>query len=492
MVAIPWPTSTSPGSRPQEGAGRLINAFVVPRGENIGGVYHRVPGVLAFGQQANINWTWESPGLEWFNQPSAAFVPTGSFRGGVAVGGTFYGAFGEKVYTLDAAGNYDEIGNLAGSDRVYFARNNNVIPQVVAVCDAGPFQITPTAVLAYPDLDVGAPNSVCFHDGYFIFTYGDGTVVASEINSTNINPLSFASAESNVDGLVRAWSYLGLLYLAGPATIEVWGGPPNPAPAFPLSRKGYNISPGLIAANAVAGFEAEFSSPIYCASDHTVRSLDGYTPVKISPPELDQLLQIEADNNAIEAMCYVADGHHFWQLSSSTWSWVYNVNYKTWHERKSYLSTRSRFTNASVFIFDEWMVGDTDSGFLLIIAPGVTTEAGDPLVFTAESKPVKQFPNRVRVARADFDFVMGVGDADGSDPIQTDPTVVISYSDDGGYSWSVPYQRKLGRQAKTMKRIILPPTGMSGTQGRRWRVAVADPVWVGLMGGDMYAALARK
>jgi hypothetical protein len=55
---------------------------------------------------------------------------------------------------------------------------------------------------------------------------------------------------------------------------------------------------------------------------------------------------------------------------------------------------------------------------------------GDPLVFQIESGPVQNFPNRTKVARADFDFVTGVGIATGIDPTQTNPQVGISWSQD--------------------------------------------------------------
>jgi hypothetical protein len=48
MTEVPWPLSTSPGQRPQEGAGRLINVFAEPRGEGLNAVWHRVPGAIVF------------------------------------------------------------------------------------------------------------------------------------------------------------------------------------------------------------------------------------------------------------------------------------------------------------------------------------------------------------------------------------------------------------------------------------------------------------
>ena len=102
--------------------------------------------------------------------------------------------------------------------------------------------------------------------------------------------------------------------------------------------------------------------------------------------------------------------------------------------------------------------------------------------------PAKQFPQRIRVARADFDLETGVGIVTGTDPIQTDPIVMISYSDDGGVSWSNPMHRPMGRQAVN-KLISVHRTGMSTHHGRQWRLEISDPVYVAVFGGDMSTEL---
>src|SRR4029078_9129282 len=111
----------------------------------------------------------------------------------------------------------------------------------------------------------------------------------------------------------------------------------------------------------------------------------------------------------------------------------------------------------------------------------------NPLIVTLESGPVKDFPNRIRIARADFDFTVGVGDVTGTDPIETDPTVMVSWSDDGGVNFTNPWNRKLGKQAVSTQRITTLNTGLSGPMGRRWRLSVSDPVHFGFLGGDQKA-----
>jgi hypothetical protein len=198
------------------------------------------------------------------------------------------------------------------------------------------------------------------------------------------------------------------------------------------------------------------------------------------------LIDAVEDKSELEAICYVSKGHAFWQLSSDDWTWVFNCNTQKWHERKSDGLTRSRM-RVSVPAFNEWLVGDTESNNLLQVDGTVATEVDDDheLLFRVESEPVKDFPNRVRVNRADFDFTVGVGDATGADPIETDPSILISWSDDGGVTWSTPWHRKLGRQAESQQRITVLNTGLSGPMGRRWRLDVSDPVHVGLIGGSM-------
>ena len=69
-----------------------------------------------------------------------------------------------------------------------------------------------------------------------------------------------------------------------------------------------------------------------------------------------------------------------------------------------------------------------------------------------------------------------------------DPTVAISWSDDGGNSFGNPLLRSLGEVARVKSaRVSVKNTGMTGQQGRKWRLQVSDPVYTALLGGAMCA-----
>lgn len=420
---------------------------------------------------------------------------TGSFRGGLQVAQTLYGAWTGEVWEVDSDGVLTLFSTLAGSDKIFIARNNAATPDIAVVTENGAFIVNTTAlaVQSYPDGDVGSPTCVAGHEGYFMFGYGTGDIQASDLNSTNLNTLNAARTETNPDGVEEIISYQGKLYVFGTKTVEIWGDPVNVS-GFPLTRIGFNIVPGIRNAHCVTGWQEEFGNPpIYVGSDNTVRQIVGYEAVKISPPDLDRLIAgvLDVDADQLEAICYVAGGHAFCQINGPTFSWVYNVNNQKWHERKSYLSSRSNFTRC-VNAFDKWLVGSTASSDLMHIRHDVPTEAGDPLVATMESGTVTDFPNRVAVHRADFNFTMGIGIASGQEPIETDPAALIEWSDDAGQSYKGPWWRKLGQQDVTQNRVTVLNTGLSGPMGRRWRWTVSDPVHVGFTGSTMEPEIRTK
>lgn len=426
-------------------------------------------------------------------------MPTGSFRGGITVGNTIFAGFEGQLYTVNQSGEITLFSTVSGTDFIFFARNNRENnPHIAMVANSGTallISTTANAVVAYPDVDVGTPTACWGHLGYIFFGYGNGNIQASDLNDTNLNTLNIARTESNPDGVINGFSYNGQMYVFGEKTVEVWGDPVNPT-GFPYNRMGFNIVPGLKTAHAVAGWEPEFGHPpIWVGSDNTVRQLNGYTAEKISPPDLDRLIADvvfpDSVTLGLEAITYVVGGQAHWQLNGPDWSWVYNVNTKTWYERRSQYSTRSRFVRG-VYAFSKSIVGDTDSDDLWTLDHLSADESGNALTAVMESGPAKAFPNRQRIARADFDFVPGVGVASSTLDYVQHPSALIEVSRDGGRTWPLSWVRSMGAAGETQRRIYVLNAGLSGDEGARWRVSVSDPVHFGFTGSSMETEVVNK
>jgi hypothetical protein len=458
---IPIPTSTAPGSKSQESAGRLINCYAEALGATASNkfVIRRAPGLVNFG-------TTTQSGC----------------RGFIEVAGVLYIGMSGKLEKLTSAGGASvNVGNMTGTVKGFFAHNNNTTPDKWFVSPAGDIAVfTPTTVTnAWPDADLPAVNSTCVIDGYGVFTTGDGRCFATDLNSTSVNALSFGKAEAKPDGLTRCVAWGDKLLLFGPETTEVWTNA-GTSP-FPFARN-FVIPRGIAGPYCVSGFEDSFSKvPVWVADDNTVVKYAGSDPVKISPPDLDALIEAVSDKTTLEMCSYISRGHALIQLSSPTWTWVFDLNTEKWHERDSYLESRSRITQ-SIYAFSKWLCGDTETGNVQQILSSAFDEVNSPLRARIESGPVMDFPYGTVVGRADFNFSTGVGQASGSEPDQTDPTVEISWSDDGGLTWSAPAQRKLGRQSVPIALVsLVAETGRTSWLGRRWRMDTSDEVYAGFL-----------
>ncbi len=470
-INIPFPLSTAPGVRGQESSGRIINGYVEPlaKGAPSGVVYRRAPGLTNWGT-----------------------CTASGFRGAFEASNTLFCAYEDRlVYFGSGGGTTTNVGTLVGDAKGFFARNNAATPDMVFCDTEGNISTftSGTVTGSYPDPDLPSVNSLCVIDGYFVFSTANGKMYASGLNTTSVSALSFGTAEFKPDGLYRVINYANQLIAFGTKTTEFWqdvGATP-----FPFQRA-QAVNFGLAGPYCVAGHEDGFGAGlVIVAHDNTVRQLSGYSFEKISPPDLDGLIEDEPDKTLIECSVYMSRGHAFALIQTSgtaSWSWVYDLNNGKWAERNSYGLARSRITGG-VSAFGKWLCGDTESGNVLEITKEDYSEVGDPFRFRLESGAVENFPIGMRVGRADFNFVTGVGVAAGTDPIQTDPTVEISWSDDGGHTWYPPQLRKLGRQSVNDGLIsLISSTGRSSWNGRRWRLDVADPVYVGFMGGTQNAS----
>jgi hypothetical protein len=460
---IPIPTSTAPGSKSQESAGRLINCYAEALGATAANkfVIRRAPGLVNFG-------TTTQSGC----------------RGFLEVGGVLYIGMSGKLEKLTSAGGASvNVGNMTGTSKGFFVHNNNTTPDKWFVSPDGDIAVfTPTTVTnAWPDADLPAPNSTCVIDGYGVFTIGDGRCFATDLNSTAVNALSFGKAEAKPDGLTRAIAWGDKLLLFGAETTEVWTNA-GTSP-FPFARN-FVIPRGIAGPYCVSGFEDSFSKvPVWVGDDNAVYKYAGSEPFKISPPDLDALIEAVSDKTTLEMCSYTSRGHPLIQLSSATWTWVFDLNTEKWHERDSYLAVRSRITQ-TIYAFNKWLCGDTATGNVQQILSSAFEEVDSPFRYRIESGPVPDFPYGSVVGRADFNFITGVGQASGSDPDQTDPTVEISWSDDGALTWSAPAQRKLGRQGEPGALIsLIAETGRTSWLGRRWRMDISDGVYAGFLYG---------
>jgi hypothetical protein len=454
MPEFPFPSSSTPGALPGEGEGRIINAHVTKEGDR---VYLR-----------------PAPGLA-----VETMLATSGPRGLFASSDDLFVAAGTAIYKRNQAGMLTTLtGAVPGADQVTFARNMRQTPGAdiaVARSSGGAYFINPTtnAVATNADADLPATvNSVSYLGGAFVYTDTNSAKIwASDVNATSQDALAFASAETKPDRLIRGVTSGNAFLAMGTDSIEPWlnvGTTP-----FPLSRHTTVIPVGLLAFGAVAGDQAGWDGPLlWVAGDATVRQLNGYTPAIVSTRDVERFIASSA-TASLRAFVYVAQGAHFWVLTSDKGTWDYNVDAKSWTERQSAGQATWRALH-SAKSGSRWYFGDTLSAALLRLDEAARTEAGAAMTVTMESGALQDFPARVAIPAGFFRVTPAAGN------------VLISWSHDGGQTWQGPVTRSLADVPVRVNRL-----GLSTHHGLRVRLVVSDPVAFSFQGASVPDAQQR-
>lgn len=471
MVAIPFPLSSSPGIKPQEGGGQLINCRAEKTGDGakFPVVWHR-----SYGLRQLVDITGHS-----------------HFRGAIYVGSTLLVVLDTRCYSVTESGGVftaTNLGALAGTKPVTIAKNNAATPNIVCVdTDNGASNLfTGSAPTAFADADLPQPNSISELNGYLLATIGDGRIFATGLNAVTVATNSFTT-EQSLGGLLRGVTFRGEFFAFGPKGAGVYrdiGASP-----FPLERQPYVIKRGIAGTNAIAGWEPGWSNElIWVGDDGVVYRLNGYTPEPISNEDVSRDIQQairDGLGDDLVAFVHMEGKHAFWTLlNPGEWTHQYDLTTQNWGKRKSLGDSDWRGCGA-INAFNRWIIGEQDSGKLYESSKDYYLEGNsDALVMELTSGVPATFPARGAVLRADFDFTVGVGVASGLAPIQTEPVVLISWSKDGGATYSNPVRRSLGAQGKYKTRVTVRPGAFAG-QGIRFKLSISDPVHIGFMGGQM-------
>jgi hypothetical protein len=130
--------------------------------------------------------------------------------------------------------------------------------------------------------------------------------------------------------------------------------------------------------------------------------------------------------------------------------------------------------------FGEHLWGDRGTGTVYLWNPGYAFYGDRPIYRERISAHVRQEQQPVVYSLFELVADSGVG-LDGAPPVGVDPQVMLSWSDDGGKSYSYPLWRSLGKIGEGRHLVRWRRLGRAKSQ-RCWRVVVTDPVSVSILG----------
>jgi hypothetical protein len=437
--------------------------------------------------QADVTISIASPAvIGWTNHNLPAdtpvqFATTGSLPTGLEAGKTYYviaSGLTNNSFEISETVGGSAVNTTGGQSGTQTAIRGEATYQVVIVSDEVTYCIE-DGHLFFVDLPEPAV-SVTYLSGRWIYAAASGRFYYSALNDArSVDALSYATAEARPDGLVRGLADRGELWLFGDATTEVYT-PSDDADAPFIPLGGSFIDKGCASKMTVVSFD---NAPHWLGHDGVVYRGQGYNAERVSTHPVERAIAAITDKTTIRAYTYLQDGHAFYVLTCPDWTWVFDAATKTWHERKSY-SRNDWLAWPYASAFGKHLVGDKASGAIRELKSDTWTENGQPI---RVELILPDIPGENIFNRLEIDVATGVGLSVASTTLGYDPKVMLSWSDDGGYTWSSERIESIGKQGEYHRTVAFTRMGKSKKKGRRYRIAMTDPVIKAFALGDIKA-----
>jgi hypothetical protein len=383
------------------------------------------------------------------------------------------------------------LGTVTGTGPVSISDNGT---QIFIACNPDGFIYNATTEVFAKITDPDFPGAVKvgYLDGYFVFNEPNSARVwvTSLLDGLSVDPLDFASAEGDPDGLVSLIVDHREAWLFGTNSIEVWydAGLPD----FPLQRiQGAFNEIGCAAPYSVAKLD---NGLFWLGSDARGRGIvyraNGYTGTRISTHAIEWQIQQYGNLSDAIGYTYQQDGHAFYVLifPSAQTTWVYDVATQAWHERAGWDNgdfVRHR-SNCQAVYDDQIVVGDFENGNIYAFDLNEYADNGDIQKWLRSWRALPPGTNTLkRTAHHSLqvDCEAGVGTNTGQG---SDPQMMLRWSDDGGHTWSNEYWVPMGKIGEYYRRVIWRRLGMTlKLRDRVYEISGTDPVKLAIMDAEL-------
>ena len=422
--------------------------------------------------------------------PTPGFKSLGSAGSGVVrqlfdYKNNLYGVIGNKFYsiTVDSTAltaSFTERGTLNTSEGYVGIAGNNVEELIIVdgSSTAYLFETDTNTFSTIVDADCPGGNTVVHIDGYFILNRPDESAANHcEVgDGGNWVSTSTATAEASPDKLVAVYEHKNQLYLMGSKTIEVWYNNAN-ATGFAFNRYpnaliqrgcGAKASPALLNGNLIWLDERGF----------VVMNENYNATIVSSEPVSDAIQGYSTIDDAI-GFSYSDEGHLFYVLVFPTEKtcWCFDPVTSEWHERTSIdpinpPKLREFVVNCHTYHKGLNIIGSAYDNQIHLMSGDYQDEAGNPII--RERTTQVAHSNRDLVSIASLDLKVEAGRTPLLSGQGSEPSILMQYSKDGGYTWSSELTRSLGKQGQYDKRVRFNRLG----SGREWlfRFRMSDPV----------------
>lgn len=383
--------------------------------------------------------------------------------------GVVYQVSGTQLFSVDSAGARTFLGDVPGTGRCIF---DALVDSIIFVTEGLVYEWDQTSLNIGTPADFETPRSVTVINNQAIYDGDESRFCVSDVGlPLTINGLNYGSAESKADEIVRPFAFNEVVRMFGTETIEGWWNSGSGNPPFDRLEGGI-LNIGLAAIESVAVNDRNL---YFLGTDSQVYVISGGDAVPISPQPLTREIdQFSTPSDAI-GWCMNYQGQEFYVLTFITddRTFIYPEGGE-WFQLSSGVVGGKYIGQGYALCYQKHLICDKDSN-IYYLDDSTYSENGSVIQRTRDSAPIHGGlfgqPGKT-IEMGSLVLIMETGTGTVSD---TDPMVMLSFSDDGGKTWSEQMFGDIGSMGEFQREVRWD--GLGAFESRIIRIQTSDDVY---------------
>lgn len=448
-----------------------------------------VSASLPVANQTTRNFTIEA---DQNSDTIAAFIPfrglkpfavtTGSASRGVGIyDNEFYAVTDQTLYKVDSAAVVTTIGTITGTNRCVLQEDNASL--VITNGSDKPWRYDGITLTQGTDVDLPNASTVTYINNRVVYDGAGPDVAFADLGSPlAVDSANVTSEDTSPDDTLAVKAFRDQLFVFGEqSTVPYYnigtGNPPYKAIQNAISEIGLK---------AIHSISSNYRSLYFLGSDLMPYRIGGIQPEPVGNPSIGRAIAGYANPENAYGNCFNFDNQYFYLLTfPGEASWLYSEGLG-WTNLAYGVDGEPSLIYDYANVYDKHLVSDRQSGNIYELDFDTFTDNGQVIQRRRDTRKVTGkdfgFPGKqIFMERLELVVETGVGTISGQG---SDPEIMMSYSDDGGRTWSPEVWAKFGPLGDFDYHVNPFWTDLGSFYERQFRFTVTDPVKVVLISAN--------
>lgn len=408
------------------------------------------------------------PGLKPFS-----VAGTGKPRGLGVFKGELYAVNGTSLYKVSSSGVSASVGVIGGFGRCVLTEASSSL--VITTGDTLPYKYD-TVITLGADVDLPRAATSTYIKNRVVYDGANGDIVFADLGSPlDVNSANITASDVKPDSTLAVRAFRDQLFAFGTSSIAPYynsgsGNPPYAAIQNAASEIGLH---------AIHSIDANQMAMYFLGSDLMPYRIRGVQPEPIGDQSICQALAgYDYGTSDAYGKCFSFDGQYFYLLTiPGQETWLYSEG-KGWTNLAFGVNGDPHLLHDYAYCYNKHLVSDRRSGSIYELDFDTYDDNGEVIQRRRETRRISGkdfgFPGK-KLFMNSLELVMetGTGIASGQGSI---PRVMMSFSDDGGRTWSPEKWASFGSMGSFTYDANPRWSRLGSFYERQFRFTVTDPV----------------